>query len=218
MFTGIIEEVGIIQTIIFGNNCLKLTIKSKYIIKDIKIGCSISVNGVCLTVISFNEHEFVVDVMPETYRTTSLSGLKINSDVNLERALAFGARLDGHLVSGHVDTTGKIVAIKKESNAIYIKILFLDVNFLNECVYHGSIAIDGTSLTIFAIDDCGITISLVPHTKENSIIGLKKIGDIVNIECDMIAKYVKKLLLNNQNKNNSNNTLNYKILVENGFV
>lgn len=217
MFTGIIEEIGVVTSIKEGNKCLKLNIKAKNIISDIKIGCSIAVNGVCLTVINFNNNEFIVDVMPETYKTTSLSKLQVNSYVNLERALAVGGRFDGHIVTGHVDTIGEIISIISESNAIYIKILFTDVNFLHECVYHGSVAIDGTSLTIFAIDSSTITVSLIPHTKDNSIIGTKKVGDTVNIECDMIAKYVKKLLFSNSN-HTFNSKLNYKMLVENGFA
>lgn len=212
MFTGIIEELGRVGQIKTVKDSLQLTIKAKNILADIKLGASIAVNGVCLTVTSFNADSFNVDVMPETFRATSLAQLKPQIQVNLEPALAIGGRLGGHFVTGHVDGIGEIIKIEANNNAINYQVK-LPPELLRYCLYKGSIAVDGTSLTIFALDNASIGLSLIPHTIKNSILGQKKVGDIVNIECDMLGKYVVNLVTNNTSTKIDND-----FLKQNGFT
>jgi riboflavin synthase len=193
LFSGIIEELGTVKQITFAANAMELTIGAKQALADLKLGDSIAVNGVCLTVTSFVSDSFTVDIMPETFKSTSLAMLSQGAQVNLERALAVGSRLGGHFVTGHVDATGKIVSLKPCANAVYYQIELTE-NLLPYCIDRGSIAIDGTSLTIFGIEASTITVSLIPHTVEHSILGQKKVGEIVNIECDMLGKYIAHLL------------------------
>lgn len=212
MFTGIIEELGTIQAIKTVKDSQQLTIGCKHILTDVKLGDSIAVNGVCLTVTKFDINSFNVDVMPETYHNTSLAHITINSQVNLERALAIGGRLGGHFVSGHVDGIGKIIAISPNNNAINYEIALHD-NLLKYCLPKGSIAIDGTSLTIFAVNDNSIRLSLIPHTIANTILGQKKVGDIVNIENDMLGKYVVNLI-----EQPSQTNITHDFLQQQGFI
>lgn len=213
MFTGIIEEIGQVKWIINQVDSMRLTIKANLVLKDIKLGDSIAVNGVCLTVTDYNQDSFSVDIMHETIKVTSLAVIKPGSILNLERALAVGGRLGGHFVSGHVDGIGIIKAVKPYANAIYY-IIELDTNLIKYCLDKGSIAVDGTSLTIFGIADNKITLSLIPHTVKNSVLGQKIVGDKVNIECDMLGKYVVKLL--NEDKPKANN-IDKDFLRKNGF-
>ena len=192
MFTGIIEEIGVITSIKRKTHALEMTIRAKTVLDDVRRGDSISVNGVCLTVSSFTADMFVVDVIPETFRSTTLSELTSNSQVNLERAMAANGRFGGHFVSGHIDGIGVIRSVKKETNAITKKIE-LDSSLLKYMMIKGSVAVDGTSLTIFDVDRTSITISLIPTTQDDSLIGNKGIGDKVNIECDMLAKYTERM-------------------------
>ncbi len=219
MFTGIIEEIGIVKNISTTNESMRLNIASKIINQDLHIGDSIAINGTCVTVTSFDSHSFCIDVMPETFNTTSLKNCKIGTKINLERALLVGGRIGGHFVTGHIDGTAYISQISPKDNAIYYTITFNDTTLLKYCIYHGSIAIDGTSLTIFGVTDNTVTISTIPHTIKHSIIGNKKIGDIVNIECDMLAKFVNNSLQKNEThltKDHSN--INQKFLQQNGFI
>ena len=192
MFTGIIEEVGTVTSIQRKPHALEMTIRAKTVLDDVKRGDSISVNGVCLTVSSFTNETFVVDVIPETFKSTTLAGLSSKSSVNLERAMAANGRFGGHFVSGHVDGIGVIRSIKKETNAITKKIE-LDARLMKYMMIKGSVAVDGTSLTIFEMDRTSITISLIPTTQNDSLIGNKGIGEKVNIECDMLAKYTERM-------------------------
>lgn len=192
MFTGIIEEIGVITSIQRKPRALEITIRAKNVLDDVKRGDSISVNGVCLTVSSFTKELFVVDVIPETYNSTTLSLLKMNSKVNLERAMAAKGRFGGHFVSGHVDGIGVIRSIKKETNAISKKIE-LNPALMKYMMVKGSVSIDGTSLTVFHVDRTSITVSLIPTTQSDSLLGQKGIGEKVNIECDMLAKYSERL-------------------------
>lgn len=212
MFTGIIEELGTITNLKKSADSMVLVINAKDVLKDVRLGDSIAVNGVCLTVTSFNQNEFSVDVMPETFKATSLSLLQVGSKVNLERSLAVGSRMGGHFVTGHVDGVATIKKITAQSNAIYY-ILALSKNLISQCIDRGSIAVDGTSLTIFGIDSEIITLSLIPHTVKNSVLGQKKVGDIVNIECDMIGKYVANFVL--QQKNDKVDT---NFLTKHGYI
>lgn len=218
MFTGIIEEIGIISNIQrTGESCI-LTIEAKKILEDVHLGDSIAVNGVCLTVTSYTSNRFTVDVMPETIKATSLNSLKRGSKVNLERAMAAGGRFGGHFVSGHIDGTGVIKSKKAFENAVYYEIE-AGHDLMRYVILKGSIAIDGTSLTVFGTSEDSFTISLIPHTLGETILGIKGPGDIVNLECDMIGKYVGHFIINFKNEKQPKNSvgLTAKFLEENGF-
>lgn len=218
MFTGIIEEIGTISHIETQKNSLKLIIKANSTLKEIKMGDSVAVNGICLTVTQFTPNTFSVDVMPETFHATSLKQLKPNSKVNLEPALQVGGRLGGHFVSGHVDGTGVILQKETCENAInyYIQ---LDSELIKYCMPRGSIAVDGTSLTIFDISKNIIKLALIPHTMANSVLGQKQENDTVNIECDLLTKYVYHLFNNQSQKSESKpSVLTPEFLHQNGFI
>ncbi|PEA85316.1 riboflavin synthase [Bacillus pseudomycoides] len=214
MFTGIVEELGTVSNIRQSGEAMKLTIAANTILSDVKLGDSIAVNGICLTVTSFTASSFTVDAMPETVRATSLRMLGTSSKVNLERAMAANGRFGGHFVTGHIDGIGTILNKKQHYNAIYYKIGIPD-DLLRYCLQKGSIAVDGTSLTIFDIDESSITISLIPHTVRESIIGKKAAGDIVNIECDMIGKYIERFISQPTKRSTS---VTESFLQENGFL
>lgn len=220
MFTGLVEEIGTIVSIKKGTDSSRLTIAADMILKDIKVGDSIATNGICLTVTDFNNSSFTVDVMTESLRVSSLRTLAYNDPVNLERAMRLGDRLGGHMVSGHIDGTGTIESFKKEDNATVISIS-ASVDLLKYIIYKGSIAIDGVSLTVFYVDDSLFKVSIIPHTSITTILLEKAIGDTVNLECDMIGKYVEKLLLNKENteiKDKPKSNLSISFLSENGFL
>lgn len=198
LFTGIIEEIGTITSIQRRPNALEMTIRAKTILEDVKRGDSIAVNGVCLTVSAFTKETFIVDVIPETFKSSTLALLTSNSRVNLERAMSANGRFGGHFVNGHVDGIGTIRSIKKDSNSITKKIE-LDASLMKYMMLKGSVAVDGTSLTIFHVDQTSISISLIPTTQNDSLIGFKGIGDKVNIECDMLAKYTERIQLSKSN-------------------
>lgn len=216
MFTGITEELGSIQRIKTQGNTLVLDIKSRKILEDINLGDSISVNGVCLTVTEFSHESFSLDVMPETFHSTSLSNLQQGSLVNLERAMRANGRFGGHFVSGHVDTIGQIAKKESRENALYIDIQYPS-EFNNLSLYKGSVALDGTSLTIFGTSDGQLTVSIIPHTAKESVLGMKKVGDKVNIEFDMIGKYVYSFFARNDQPN-QNDSISKDFLKENGFM
>ena len=189
MFTGLIEEVGTASEISSG----KLKINAKTVLEGTKIGDSIAVNGVCLTVTSLFTGGFTADVMQETLRRSNLGKLKNGDKVNLERAMAAEGRFGGHIVSGHIDGTGKISRIQKEGIATWFHIECAD-EILNLIVEKGSIAIDGISLTVAKLDENEFAVSIIPHTASETTLLSKKIGDIVNLENDIVGKYVKRLL------------------------
>ncbi|MBY0380097.1 MAG: riboflavin synthase [Burkholderiales bacterium] len=221
MFTGIIEEIGIVKHIKSSSNSMDIEISAKKVTSDLQLGDSIAVNGTCLTVVSFDKNSFSIEVIPETFQTTSLKLCKQESKVNLERAVLANGRLGGHFVSGHVDGTGIITNILPRDNAIYYNIKLNTPDLLRYCIYRGSIAIDGTSLTIFGITADSITISLIPHTIKNSLLGLKNINDIVNIECDMLAKFTAKTILHQAHKDNINTArteISQSFLEKNGYI
>ena len=195
MFTGIIEEVGTIQNISLKGNSGSISIKASKVLENSLIGDSIAVNGVCLTVTTMNDSGFTADVMAETVRRTNLGFLTSGSKVNLERAMACNGRFGGHIVSGHIDGTGTIISLKKEENAVWVHIK-ASQDIINLIVEKGSITIDGISLTVASVDDGAsqFTVSVIPHTGEATTLLSKKAGDIVNLENDIIAKYVQKLL------------------------
>jgi riboflavin synthase len=216
LFTGIIEEIGTLKSVKSKTEALEITIQAKDILADVRLGDSISINGVCLTVTAFSESTVAFDVMPETYRATTLQDLQQGSPVNLERAMAAGGRFGGHLVSGHIDGTGKIVSKRPESNAVYYDIE-LPEDLIHYFVYKGSIAVDGTSLTVFGVKDHRVTISLIPHTMEHTVLGKKEPGDAVNIECDMIGKYVAHFLSGQQSEK-PESAISKQMLADNGFA
>ncbi|MEH7094274.1 riboflavin synthase [Neobacillus vireti] len=218
MFTGIIEEIGKVAKIQRAANSYVLTIEAEKILQDIHLGDSISVNGVCLTVTSFSSRQFTVDVMPETVKATSLNHVQSGTRVNLERAMAAGGRFGGHFVSGHIDGTGMIKRKQALENAIYYEIE-ADPEILRYVIVRGSVAVDGTSLTVFDVSDTSFTLSLIPHTLSESVIGLKGSGDIVNLECDMIGKYVGHFIksIGNESKHHKKSGLTQSFLEENGF-
>ncbi|WP_138418929.1 riboflavin synthase [Aquibacillus sediminis] len=203
MFTGIVEEKGKIKQIKRNKSSLTLMIEAKTVTSDVNIGDSISVNGVCLTVTSYSDGWFTVDVIPETYRGTSLANTEIGSEVNLERAMSAGGRFGGHFVSGHVDVIGKIENIWTEDNAKYIHIS-IDQDGLHYIALKGSITVDGTSLTVFGLKENGFIISLIPETQSATILGQKQQGDIVNVEYDMLAKYMERMLTVQHNSKQTN--------------
>lgn len=213
MFTGIVEEMGIVETFSKTGNGAVLEINCKTILQDIKLGDSIAVNGVCQTVVGYNSTGFTVQVSDETLSITNLKNIKSGDKVNLERALTLNSRLGGHIVSGHVDCVGKLVNIKKLND-------FYDLEFeipqdkIKYIVHKGSITINGISLTVAKTIDNIVKIAIIPHTFQNTTLSQLKIGDGVNIETDILGKYVEKLL---SPKNNSSN-IDMKFLYENGFV
>lgn len=216
MFTGIIEEIGKIQSVTKGEISAKISINAKKVLEDVKLGDSISTNGVCLTVTNFTRSNFTVDVMAETMRRTNLSILSQGAEVNLERALKVGDRLGGHIVSGHIDGTGRITEFKKEDNAIWVTIR-TDSSILKYIIPKGSIAIDGISLTVAYVDEEVFKVSVIPHTKDFTTLLHKNIGDMVNLECDLVGKYIEKLI-NFEDKKQDKNDLSENFLREHGFA
>ena len=207
MFTGIVEEIGTVKSV--SQN--QLTLQAHKVLEGTKLGDSIAVNGTCLTITELREKTFAVGIMPETLRRTNLGELKINDQVNLERALEIGGRLGGHFVQGHIDGTGKVISLNMEGQATVMKIS-APPETARYLVEKGFIAIDGTSLTITECDSNSFSVALVSFTKQNSIIGNRRPGDSVNLEVDIIAKYIEKL----NNTGDSRITLDF--LSEHGFA
>jgi riboflavin synthase len=216
MFTGIIEEVGKLKSIKHGANSSVLTIQASKVLEETKLGDSIAVNGVCLTVTGMDGGCFDADVMAESLRRTNLGDLTPGSPLNLERALALNSRLGGHIVSGHIDGTGTLVSFKKEDVATVVTIQ-TSPELLRYMLVKGSIAIDGVSLTITEVTDTTFSVSLIPHTKKETILLMKKTGDTVNLETDVIGKYVEKLLRIDKSEPQEP-VLDMDFLAENGFL
>ena len=204
MFTGIIEEVGRLKNLDGG----RIEIACEKILEDMKIGDSISTNGICLTVVDFGENFFAADVMPETLRKTSL----VDKNFNLERALKVGDRFGGHIVSGHIDGVGKILSIRPEGNALLIDVAA--ENFLlRQIAAKGSVALDGISLTVVEAGKENFSVSMIPHTREVTNFQFKRVGSFVNIETDIFAKYIERLLNFKETP-----ALDKNFLEENGFL
>lgn len=217
MFTGIVEEIGKIKAINGSQDSVEMVIKARKILDDVNLGDSISVNGVCLTVTEFTSDGFTVDVMPETVKSTSLRDLQRNDDVNLERAMSANGRFGGHIVSGHVDGIGKIVRKEPKGNAVYYEIEIPE-ELIQFMIYKGSVTVDGTSLTIFGLTKNTFTLSLIPHTLTETILRKKGVGDIVNIECDMLGKYVSQFMQRSfGNEKSTESRITASFLEENGF-
>lgn len=193
MFTGIVEEVGRIESVGKGEKSSRLRINARAVLEGTKTGDSICTNGVCLTVTGIHGDSFSADVMAETMRKTNLGALNIGSQVNLERAVALGGRFGGHLVSGHIDGTGIVRAMDREDNAIWISIS-TSASLGRYLVEKGSVTVDGISLTVARTEPWGFRISMIPHTQKATLLIDRKPGQTVNLECDLLAKYVEKLL------------------------
>ena len=194
MFTGIIEEIGEIAGIDRGARSCVLTVRARKVLEDARVGDSIALNGVCLTVTRIlNDSTYTADVMSETLSRSGLGELKPGSPVNLERAMAANGRFGGHIVSGHIDGTGTVREIKKDDNAVWYTIT-APRNVLKYIVEKGSIAIDGISLTVAYVDESCFKVSIIPHTISETNLNTKRVGSQVNLECDIIGKYVEKLM------------------------
>lgn len=228
MFTGIIEELGKIRQIQSGKDSARIFIEAKTVMEGTKLGDSICVNGVCLTVTEIFAYGFSADIMSESLKRSSLGDLKTNSLVNLERAMQMGGRFGGHIVSGHIDGIGNIKKMQRSDIAIFFTIES-DAKILKYIIEKGSIAVDGISLTVVSVTDKDFTFSIIPHTLENTVLKTKTISDTVNLEVDLVGKYVEKLLsiepailenykaLTKQNNNNGSKITN-QFLAENGFL
>lgn len=190
MFTGIVEEIGAVKAMDAG----RLTIGASAVVSDVSVGDSIAVNGACLTVTEHDASSFAVDVVPETLRRTNLGALTAGSRVNLERSMPASGRFGGHMVQGHVDGTGVVRSISADGDAL-MTAFEAPVWVMRYVVEKGFIAVDGTSLTIVHCDNFSFSVTLIPHTQANTVLGDKRVGDSVNLEADIVAKYVERLAL-----------------------
>ena len=215
MFTGIIEETGRIADIRRHSLSASLTVSCRKIMEDIHLGDSIAVNGICLTVTAFSGSEFTVDVMPETIEKTSLKLLKNGSVVNLERAMPADGRFGGHIVSGHIDGTGTVLEIRENEIAVIYKI-GVSKDLADGIVEKGSVALDGISLTVIDVTNEYFTVSLIPHTRSVTNMQGKRVGDPINVETDVIGKYVKKYMKTQEPASAERLTLDF--LVDKGFM
>ena len=218
MFTGLVAELGTVQRLARQGSSYHLTVGAKKVLTNLKIGDSVAVNGACLTVVRMDEGGFTADVMPETVRLTNIGSLQPGSKVNLERTLRLCDGLDGHIVSGHVEGLGTISEQRPEGIAVVVTIA-TPPELLKYIIKKGSIAIDGISLTVTEVTDTSFSVSLIPHTAKETTLGLKKVGDSVNLETDILGKYVERMLTwNKQTQAGKADTLNMQTLLENGFV
>ena len=215
MFTGIVDEIGVIERIRKGAHSAVLTVRAGKVLEDIHIGDSIAVNGICLTATSFTEHSFTVDVMHETLNRSSLSGLGSGARVNLERAMSANGRFGGHIVAGHVDGVGVISGVKRDDNAIWYTVQ-AGPEILRYVVEKGSVTIDGISLTVAKVTDRSFSVSVIPHTAQVTILSSRRAGDRVNLETDIIGKYVEKLLQPREEAPKSGG-VTMEFLMKNGF-
>lgn len=221
MFTGIIEELGRIEYISLMGSSGEIGIRAEKVLQGTKVGDSIAVNGICLTVTALKSHGFTADVMAETVRRSGLSGCGTGDLVNLERAMAADGRFGGHMVSGHIDGTGNIQSYRKEENAVWVTIR-TKPEIMRLIVEKGSICIDGISLTVASVEKDTFQVSVIPHTGTETTLLKKKTGDVVNLENDVIGKYVERLLRlegtevkQEGTKNNGSITMDF--LIENGI-
>lgn len=226
MFTGIVEEVGEIAAVKRGKVSSRLSVRGKNIFSDLKLGDSVAVNGVCLTATTISGNIFEADVMAETLRRTNLGTFSKGTRVNLERAMAAGGRFGGHIVSGHIDGTGRVSSLVREENAVWVRIDTED-KILRYVIEKGSIAIDGISLTVAEVGAGYFKVSVIPHTGEETTLLSRRPGDVVNLENDVIGKYVEHLMnFGTADANGSDGTassrgtggIDLAMLSENGFL
>ena len=219
MFTGLVEEVGTLQGLQTGPKTCILTIGCRKVLEGTEIGDSIMTNGVCLTVTSLGGTYFTADVMNETLSRSDLGDLRPGSPVNLERAMPADGRFGGHIVSGHIDGTGTILSIREDANAVWFTV-GADRTLLDYVVEKGSIAMDGISLTVAAVTDQNFSVSLIPHTRAVTNLASKKVGDPLNLETDIIGKYVEKFVSLRQDRAaepEKSSGLTMEFLQQNGF-
>ena len=218
MFTGIIEEIGTLKSVRHGHKSAVLEIKATKVLTDTKIGDSISVNGVCLTVTTLGTNSFTADAMPETLKRSNLGSLLPGHPLNLERAMQLGDRFGGHIVSGHVDGEGTILNFKEDDNAIWITIQ-AEPATLHYIVEKGSIAIDGISLTVASVEAETFKVSIIPHTRHETTLCIKVPGSRVNLECDIVAKYIERFSGFGQQASteNSSSKISMRFLEDNGY-
>lgn len=224
MFTGIIEEIGRIVSIKKGPQSLVLTIGGNIIFSDLKIGDSVAVNGVCLTATTIGNKQFTADVMPESISMTTFTNLKVNQPVNLERAMIANGRFGGHIVAGHVDGTGRVTNIERKDNAVIFTIA-APKSVMDYIIYKGSIAIDGISLTIMNRTKNTFSVSIIPHTLGETVLGNANIGTEVNLETDIAGRYIRHFMNlgsadeQYSKKQTSKSTKSMEsLLIENGFM
>ncbi len=208
MFTGIVEEIGFVREAVQGH----LVIEAGKISRGINRGDSVAVNGVCLTAVSLRDNRFETDVMPETLRSSNLGRVRYGDGVNMERAMVAGGRVGGHLVSGHVDAMGEVMEVMQEGNSKIVRVA-IPTELMPYIANKGFVAIDGASLTVFAFDEFSCSVSLVAYTREHTILGTRKQGDLVNVEMDLMAKYIGRLI----NINNSKQEISTFFLEKYGF-
>lgn len=224
MFTGLVEEIGTMKSISRKGEAMVLGIQARLIMEGIVLGDSISVNGVCLTATSIRDSNFTVDVMPETYRNTNLNQLKAGSKVNLERAMVANGRFGGHIVQGHVDGIGTITSISRDHNAVVYTISPMNSSLFKYIIPKGSITVDGISLTVVKVTESTFTISIIPHTLQETVLAYKVSGDTVNLEGDILGKYVEHLLKyrgsgeNSSSSQSPSSTIDMSFLANNGFA
>ena len=200
MFTGIVEEIGTIESIQHLKDSARISIRASRIMSDMHVGDSIAVNGICLTVTSFSDNVFYVDAMHETLRRSSLSEMRNGTHVNLERAMASNGRFGGHIVSGHIDGTGRIRNIHKDGIAVWYEIS-ADPSIIHYIVKKGSVAVDGISLTVAAVGADFFSVSTIPHTNAFTTLNERKTGDTVNLENDIVGKYIEHFLTDRKDEN-----------------
>lgn len=221
MFTGLVEEIGEMRRISRKGEAMVLAIKAGRVMDDLKLGDSVAVNGVCLTATSIENGMFTVDVMPETYRSTNLKELQTGSKVNLERAMAAGGRFGGHIVQGHVDGTGIIRSVRRDQNASVYEIAPAQSGIFKYIIPKGSVTLDGISLTVVDTSSASFTVSIIPHTLAETVLAFKGAGDTVNIENDILGKYVDHLLHYGKQDNGSgagDSGISKQYLAEHGFA
>lgn len=215
MFTGIIEETGTLCEMKKGARSAQVRIRCHKVLEGTCVGDSIAVNGICLTVTSMSNDSFTADVMAETMRRSSLFGLSVPGTVNLERAMAADGRFGGHMVSGHIDGIGRITDIRQEENAVWYTVQAED-HLLRYIVEKGSVALDGISLTVAKVTADDFQVSVIPHTRQETALTDKKPGSMINIECDVVGKYVEKFLSGSKPEK-SESRIDENFLMEHGF-
>ncbi|MFQ5543660.1 MAG: riboflavin synthase [Nitrospiria bacterium] len=194
MFTGIIEEIGVVEATIRNQTKQRLIIRAKTIMEELASGDSVAINGACMTAVDITSTQFSCDISSETASLTNLGNLKPRDQVNLERAMRLSDRLSGHLVSGHIEGKGILCKKHLEGNTLILS-FDIPLDILKYCILKGSITLDGVSMTINSLNKQGITVSVIPHTAEATTLGLKEVGSVLNIESDLIGKYVERLLI-----------------------
>ena len=216
MFTGIVEEIGVIQDMQVRGSSGSILIRAKRVLQGTQVGDSIAVNGICLTVTRLFHEGITADVMAETMRRSSLSVCHPGDRVNLERAMAANGRFGGHIVSGHIDGTGRIQSIRREENAVWVTIQTTP-QILNYIVEKGSIAIDGISLTVARVDDRSFQVSVIPHTRAVTALSSRRVGSPVNLENDIVGKYVEKLMQPAPSADSTSSPITMEFLAQYGF-